>query len=272
MSKLIDLTGQTINNWYVIERAPNRSGGRSYWKCKCLLCNKTIKEVSGHNLRSGESKSCGCQKMEKMRQACIKDETDKTYGFLHVLRQATIEEKKQRLSKDALNTNGVFWVCECLKCGNPYFIVKGDYLRNGDTKSCGCLNSYNETKIETMLYKENIKFKSQFSFKDLHSSRQKSDTLFFDFAILDNNNNVVYLIEYDGEQHFLRDHAWNDESYQRTVINDNLKNEYCFNHNIPLIRLPYNKIYNKEDLYLYTTRYLLTKNNIEEYYKDRDSI
>lgn len=34
--------GTVFNNWEIIERVPNRPGGREYYKCKCLKCNKTI--------------------------------------------------------------------------------------------------------------------------------------------------------------------------------------------------------------------------------------
>ena len=240
MSKLIDLTGQIIGNWLVLERGPNTKTGGSRWKCKCLLCNKTEKLVTSHNLRTGQSLSCGCQKMEKMRQACIKDEVGKTYGYLEVIRQATPEEKKEKIIGQT--TTGTYWVCRCLKCGNPYFIVKGDYLRNGDTKSCGCLLSYNESKIAALLRQAQINFKEQYVFYDLSSTGRSCDNLPFDFAIFNNDNQLLYLLEYDGEQHFLRTHAWNDKSFTKTIENDTLKNNYCFLHNIPLIRIPYWKI------------------------------
>lgn len=67
MSKLIDLTGQDFGYWHVLNRGPNDKNGKAYWICKCTLCNKTIKAVSGAHLRAGRSTSCGCTKMEKMR-------------------------------------------------------------------------------------------------------------------------------------------------------------------------------------------------------------
>ena len=101
MSKLIDLTGQDFGYWHVIERAPNDKYGKAYWLCKCSLCGETIKKVAGTHLRSGASTSCGCTKMEKMRQASIKDETGKQYGFLKVEKQATAEEIPE-------NKNGIY--------------------------------------------------------------------------------------------------------------------------------------------------------------------
>ena len=48
-----------------------------------------------------------------------------------------------------------------------------------------------------------------------------------------------------------------------------MKNKYCFEHNIPLIRIPYNAEYTFEDLKLETTRFLLTPENEQEYYNKR---
>lgn len=52
MSKMIDMTGKTVGNWYVIKRAENTKTGRARWLCKCLLCG-TEKVVTGINLRAG---------------------------------------------------------------------------------------------------------------------------------------------------------------------------------------------------------------------------
>ena len=57
-------------------------------------------------MRNGRSTNCGCVRMEKMRQASIKDETGKIYGHLKVLRQATQEEKNRQ------DRTGIYWVCE----------------------------------------------------------------------------------------------------------------------------------------------------------------
>lgn len=140
MSKLIDLTGQDFGYWHVIERGPNSKDGRAQWLCHCTLCNNTIKSVDGSHLRAGRSTSCGCTKMEKMRQASIKNEQGKTYGYLYVERMATQEEKPHDIES-------VYWVCKYLRCNRENVIVKGDYLRNGDTTSCGCITSKNESII-----------------------------------------------------------------------------------------------------------------------------
>lgn len=260
MSKLIDLTNQDFGYWHVIERGPNDAGGKAQWLCHCTLCDKTTKLVSGSHLRAGRSTSCGCTKMEKMRQANIKDETGKIYGYLRVERIATKEEKPRDIES-------VYWVCTCTKCGRTNVIVKGDYLRNGDTTSCGCIQSKNESVIAQMLNSLGYTYQQQYTFDDLTSTGRNCDKLPFDFAVINpHTKQAIYLIEYDGIQHFTEKHQWKENGYKTTHSNDLLKNKYCFNKNIPLIRIPFNKKYNLNDIKLETTQFLLTPENESQYY------
>lgn len=259
MSKLIDLTNQDFGYWHVIQRADNDKFGKAMWLCKCTLCNITIKPVSGTHLRSGKSTCCGCNKIEKMRQANIKNRVGKIYGFLYVNRLANEQELQTQRKR-----NGTYWNCTCLKCGRENVIIFGDYLENGDTKSCGCLNSFNEGKIAQMLDTLNIQYKQQYTFSNLFSNRE-CDKLYYDFAIF-NNNYLLYLIEYDGIQHFESNHFQNNLETVRK--NDLLKNQYCFNNKIPLIRIPYNQQYTINDLKIETTKFLLTQENEKQYYQN----
>lgn len=260
MSKLIDLTGQDFGYWHVIERGPNDKGGKAQWLCHCTLCDKTTKLVSGGHLRGGRSTSCGCTKMEKMRQASIKDETGKTYGYLHVERIATKEEKPR-------DVESIYWICTCKKCGRRNVVVRGDYLRSGDTSSCGCVQSKNESIIAQMLDSLGYAYKQQYTFSNLSSTGRNCDKLPFDFAIIHPEaKQVLYLIEYDGIQHFDATHQWSENGFEITRKNDLLKNQYCFDHNIPLIRIPYNKCYSINDIKIETTTCLLTQENESHYY------
>ena len=200
------------------------------------------------------------QKWEKMRQASIKDESGKTYGYLYVNRMATKEEKPR-------NIESIYWVCTCTKCGHSNVLVRGDYLRNGDTTSCGCIQSKNESIIAQMLNSLGYTYKQQYVFDDLSSTGRKCDRLPFDFAILNpHTQQVLYLIEYDGIQHFTESHQWQQGGYQITHSNDLLKNKYCFDRNIPLIRIPFNKQYSIQDIKIETTSCLLTPKNELLYY------
>ena len=252
MSKLIDLTGQDFGLWHVLKRAENNKDGKAMWLCQCMGCGETIKPVNGTHLRSGRSKGCEKCRQKKMAQANIKHEEGKTYGFLFVERMATEEEKPRQ------DKTGVYWNCTCTKCGRKNVIVLGDYLRNGDTKSCGCINSFNENKICQILDKLNFKYVQQQTFKDLISASGTYGGLRFDFAIY-NQNTLLYIIEYDGIQHFITKNSyWDTEEHlKRTKKNDELKNEYCKEHSIPLIRIPYTHLseLNIKDLLLETTNW-----------------
>lgn len=259
MSKLIDLTGQTFGYWKVLQRGENTKNGQAMWLCKCTKCNETVKLVRGRHLRSGRSKACTSCRQKSMVKATTKDETGKIYGYLKVNRKATEEEKPRQ------DRTGVYWNCTCLNCGNENVIVFGDYLRNGDTKSCGCLISIHESQIKNILDKEKIRYIPQFSFDNLISPKNNKTKLKFDFAVVDENNTVLYLIEYDGIQHFEKGHF--HDTFYRTHESDLVKNNYCFKNQIPLIRIPYtHKKITIEDLKTEITSFLLTEQNEDNYY------
>ena len=61
--KLIDLTGQTFNRLTVLGRSPhNTNQNKPKWICRCE-CGKIV-EVGGYELKSGNTKSCGCWNKE----------------------------------------------------------------------------------------------------------------------------------------------------------------------------------------------------------------
>jgi hypothetical protein len=61
--KKIDLTGEKYHRLTVIEEVVERQKNSIMWRCVCD-CGNTV-HVSGGALRSGNTQSCGCQKLEK---------------------------------------------------------------------------------------------------------------------------------------------------------------------------------------------------------------
>ena len=74
MPKLVDLTGQRFGYLTVIERAPNK-GRFVAWKCNCDCGNETV--VTGQDLRTSHTRSCGC-----LQRAIFSDiaKENKTHG------------------------------------------------------------------------------------------------------------------------------------------------------------------------------------------------
>lgn len=70
MPNKIDLTGQRFGRLVVVEEAGANKGGRILWRCKCD-CGK-ISVVVGYNLRSGNTKSCGCYNKETLSKVAKK--------------------------------------------------------------------------------------------------------------------------------------------------------------------------------------------------------
>lgn len=56
--KSLNLLGKSFGKLSVVERDFTRGNKNSYWACRCSCGNKVT--VSGINLKSGNSKSCGC--------------------------------------------------------------------------------------------------------------------------------------------------------------------------------------------------------------------
>ena len=65
---------------------------------------------------------------------------------------------------------------------------------------------------------------------------------FFDFAILDEDENLVCLIEYQGEQHYHElSKSIKDFGKTQREISDPAKRAYCKQNNIKLFEIAYNE-------------------------------
>jgi hypothetical protein len=130
------------------------------------------------------------------------------------------------------------WLCQC-DCGNDTILPRYSLI-GYRTHSCGCIVSVGESNIKKVLDEANIKYKPQQTFEDLLSDCNKK--LQYDFGILDNNGQIIRLIEFDGVQHDKPINYFGGEKrFNQQKRYDSLKNQYALSHNIPLVRIPYNK-------------------------------
>jgi len=113
----------------------------------------------------------------------------------------------------------------------------GDFLQKAEshTRGRGCPNckkSVGENKIELFFNKNNVLFEKQKMFEDCKNIL----SLPFDFYLP--NYNIC--IEYDGIQHYQPvKHFGGIENFNLRKKLDEIKNEYCKNNNIRLIRISY---------------------------------
>lgn len=218
---MIDLTGLTFNEWTVLEQAGSDKRGQALWKCRCS-CG-TIKNIVGSSLRNGTSKSCGCKRTENSREnnGTFVNEVGNRYGKL------TVISKDDDLSK---KRHRAMWICLC-DCGN-YKTVSSKCLRDGKTKSCGCMLSLGEETIHAILASRNIDFQSQYGV--LINKKWYR----FDFAIFQDGN-LKCLIEYHGAQHYDTEHLHWGKSAEINQQRDAIKKQWAVDNNIPLYEIPY---------------------------------
>ena len=147
MGKIKDITNVRFGNLVAIKNTGKVDAHRNLvWLCQCDCGN--ICEVSGNNLRTGHTKSCGCLKQIKCAEVGKKqniiDETGNIYERLTVL------------SLEKVDNHCTFWKCKC-ECGNEV-VVSGSHLRTGHTTSCGCVKSVGEMRINQILTQNKILF------------------------------------------------------------------------------------------------------------------
>lgn len=229
MSKRVDLTGNVYGELMVIEMLYGYKyvNGKPRTYCRCCSMDGDEVIVRADALQSGSTKSMkGAGKTGKPV-----DITDMKFGLL-----TAISPTDKRASNGT-----IIWLCQC-DCGNFTEVSVGQLVR-GHTLSCGCKHQSKwEMFINDYLTSLNIIFIPQKRFNDCKNKKQ-SDMLPFDFYLPDYN----LCIEYDGEHHFHPIEIWG--GYEKFIVNqenDQIKNEYCKNNNITLLRLPYTL--SKEDI------------------------
>lgn len=209
-----DLTGRVFGKLTVLEATDQRRDGNIIYKCQCS-CGKTTL-ACGKELKDGSTQSCGCKKQKYSIGDIINNRE------IIGITGHKIEYKK----------GNFYYRCRCLLCGREYDALAQTI---DNTISCGCQRSKGEYNIIRLLQEKNIPYQKEYQFPN--SSYR------FDFAIFDDGNNVVRLVEFDGEQHYeanIKNSGWNTyQKYEYTYQNDINKNTLAKQLNIPLVRIPY---------------------------------
>lgn len=91
-----DLTGMTFGRFKVLSKAGEDSHHRTLLNCLCSCGEKRV--VERYNLRSGHSKSCGCQKRDKQNESHL------THGHSR---------------KSAITSEYRIWLGMKMRCINP---------------------------------------------------------------------------------------------------------------------------------------------------------
>lgn len=112
-----------FGKWTVLDKLEKTAKGEKKWLCRCD-CG-TERYVLERALKSGGSRSCGCERKKKVKDALSYDLTGKQFGELRVIRKAD----------DQTRIGGIWWLCEC-SCGNMYE-APATLLATGKRVHCG---------------------------------------------------------------------------------------------------------------------------------------
>lgn len=141
------------------------------------------------------------------------------------------------LSKYTRNDEKIKLQCE----KNHIFESTYDRIINHGSGCPICNNSKGESKIRDFLENNKIHYKREYKFKDCKFYKE----LRFDFYLP--NYNIC--IEFDGIQHFEIVKCFGGmDGFIGTKIRDTIKNKYCKDNDIKLIRIPYLEINNIENI------------------------
>lgn len=211
-------------------------------KCIHLECGRIVKGTYS-SLQHGQGLCFKCGR---------KESADKQRFSLELIKDIFAKEKYKVLSK---NYSGAFdkLDCECPK----HHLIKISYHDFQQGHRCfKCNESKGERKVCNYLDSNKYNYKSQYKINDCKNILP----LPFDFAIFNNDNQLQFLIEYDGDHHF--EEVRGRDKLEIVQFRDSIKTNYCLSQNIPLLRIPYWDFKNIESIL--DSYFTMFKNNQTE--------
>jgi hypothetical protein len=193
----------------------------------CVICPKhgEFWQISGAHVIGGGCRKCASEKLSKNRSMSQEE-------FIN--RANKIHNGKFDYSK-VVYVNSIKKVCIICPSHGEFYQKPAVHLQ---TRGCPqCKYSLGERAIISWLTKQGVDFDHFYSFPDLMSPNRIP--LEFDFCI----KNPIFLIEFDGEQHFrpVRFNSISEEQaiqkFKKVQYYDSLKDQYCIKNDIPLLRI-----------------------------------
>ena len=193
---------------------------------KCKGCNGTFTEKCYY------SNKCRIKPLYKTPEREQKVKVGESYGLFTVLNIKPSGDYADHQCRAEV---------KCKMCGAT-LETRFDKLLEEEL-ACECFKSHSigEMKIKYYFDNHQCKYKSEYTFSDLYDQ----SSLRYDFALFNDDDTLLALIEFDGEQHFKYIPGVHDtkEDFEKLQKHDKMKNEYVKINNIPLLRIPYTKIH-----------------------------
>ncbi len=195
-------------------------------------------------------------KRQKMCDKCMQIKKGKNRRLKYEDVKSYIEEESESgcklISTTYEGVNKLLEIqCECEKTFKASLHkFRNNYKRQ--CNSCSKTESRHEKTIAKYLKNKDIEFDIEYTFDDCRNPITNA-VLRFDFVIFDKDI-IKCLIECDGEQHYKPSIFGNytqevaEQNLELQKYKDEIKNNYCKQNNIKLIRIPYWDFFNLEEV------------------------
>lgn len=199
-------------------------------KCKC---GKTYDSTFYEYLMGKRCRIC------KNKAYYPKEQYSDEYKKLYV------ESKGYKVKK--LKTYGKKMILECPE-GVEVLITFTDFRWDGrrcNRKCTKCGKSSGEVSIYQYAKRNNINYEPHYKISDC----KYYGILEFDCALFDNKGILKYIIEYDGQNHFREISIYGGKKGLLEIQErDKIKNQFCRENKISLIRIPYWERHNIDEI------------------------
>lgn len=128
-------------------------------------------------------------------------------------------------------------------CGTTYKAIPINFLRGARCPKCMAEGvSKGEKRVSLFLEKNKVRYEREVSFPDCRNIYP----LRYDFSIQTNKGELLFLIEFDGIQHFLPTRG--EEALTKQQDNDAIKDRYCKSKGLKLVRIAYTEFDSIEEI------------------------
>lgn len=226
-----ELTGRRFGRWTVVGSGGSceqRGRAVKMWTCRCE-CG-TERDVVEQSLVTGKSVSCGCYRIEKLREVVTYDDlTGRVFN-----RWTVLSREDDRFYPGGGRAQ--MWLCRC-ECGTESLVAAG-MLKSGISQSCGCLwGSILEAHVRAYLDSRGYRYVPQQTFDGLVGEGGQS--LSYDFLVYKDDEPWL-LIECQGEQHFRPVEYFGGEAkFKVQQEHDRRKREYAAVHGLEFLEVLY---------------------------------
>lgn len=178
----------------------------------------------------------------KCRKCGTKDSKESRTTPIETLMEVVEKENYTFIDAWHIKNSGWRMLLSCENDKHKDFEVAWSNFKTGGTRCPTCNLSRGERKVAKFLEGNNIPYHKEYVIEELKGSN--GGIMRFDFMIEDDNE--ITLIEYDGIQHYIP--KFGEKEFKRIQDNDRLKNEYCEDKKIKLLRIPYWEFDNVENI------------------------